>query len=68
MSSIQELNCWVLGEETSRVFTVEIQGTKNVSTLKKAIKEEKKPGLDHLPVSVMWKLAKHSTCASITLL
>jgi hypothetical protein len=53
------LNCWVLGDETSRVFTVEIASTKNVSTLKKAIKEEKKPAFDHIPADAidLWNVS-----------
>jgi hypothetical protein len=43
------LNCWVLGTQPDEVFTVEIQKDKNLSALKDAIKEKKKPALDHIP-------------------
>jgi hypothetical protein len=36
------INCIVFGDDPSHVFTVEIESTKNVSALKKAIKDEKK--------------------------
>ena len=43
------LNCWVLGEDSTRIFPVEIDRGKNVGSLKKAIREEKKPAFDHIP-------------------
>ena len=42
------LNCWVLGEDSARIFSVEINGNKNVGCLKNAIKEEMKPAFDHI--------------------
>ena len=42
MTDILTLNCWILGDEPGRIFTVEIPGSKTVSILKKAIKEEDK--------------------------
>jgi hypothetical protein len=41
MSRSIELNCWVLGDETSRIFPVKISESKSVGALKKAIKGEK---------------------------
>jgi hypothetical protein len=41
MSLTIELNCLVLGDESSHIFTIEIVDTKNVSTLKRTIKDEK---------------------------
>jgi Crinkler effector protein N-terminal domain len=35
------LNCWIIGDDPDRVFTVKIPQTKNVSILKKLIKEKK---------------------------
>jgi hypothetical protein len=43
-----ELNCLVLGDDPSHIFTIEIQGTKNISALETAIKEKKKPVFDHV--------------------
>ena len=60
------LNCWVRGDEADRVFTIEITGTKNVNALKKAINEEKRPALDHVPADNLdlWKVSMHCFDAS----
>ena len=42
------LNCWVLGEDSTRIFPVKVDHDENVGALKKAIKEEKKPAFDHI--------------------
>jgi hypothetical protein len=42
--SVIVLNCWVLGDDSSRVFPVKIATTESVGTLKKLIKEEKERG------------------------
>ena len=59
MPRILELNCLVLGEPRSRIFVVEIAGTKSVSALKDAIKEKRKPALDHISADtlIMWKVS-----------
>jgi len=44
------LNCFVLGDDPDRTFTVEIPKNKNVSILKKLIKE-KAPQLDYVAAS-----------------
>ena len=56
-SDLLNLNCWVHGDERQSVFTVKIPKTDNVSTLKKLIKDEKKPIFDHIPADslVLWK-------------
>jgi Crinkler effector protein N-terminal domain len=41
MSAVFDINCWVIGEETSRVFPVKIPVTESVGTLRDAIKEKK---------------------------
>ena len=46
--SLLLLNCWVLGEDSTRIFPVQVDRNKNVGALKKAIKEEKKPAFDHI--------------------
>jgi hypothetical protein len=38
----------VLGEDSTRIFSVEIDGDKNVAGLKEAIKEKKKSAFDHI--------------------
>jgi hypothetical protein len=55
------LNCWVLGDEVNRVFSVDISGTKNVSALKDAI-SERNPDLGPARTLELWKVS-----ASITI-
>ena len=43
-----QLNCFVLGDDPSCVFPVKIAATESVGTLRKLIKDEKKPELDHV--------------------
>jgi hypothetical protein len=59
VSPTLELNCLVLGDDPSHVFTIEIGGTKNVSVLKKAIKNEKKNVFQHVDADalVLWKVS-----------
>lgn len=47
--TILELNCSVLEQIARRIFTVEIETTKNVSTLKDIIKQKQESKLDHVP-------------------
>jgi Crinkler effector protein N-terminal domain len=48
MATPLNLNCWVLGEDSTRIFPVEIDPDKNVGGLKKAIKEKMKVAFDHI--------------------
>jgi hypothetical protein len=59
MSATLQLNCWVFGDDVSRVFPVKITNTESVGTLKKAIKEEKKPAFDHVTADslALWKVS-----------
>ena len=50
--STLSLNCFVLSD-SSEIFTVEISTSKNVSILKKTIKEEQSPRLDHVVASAL---------------
>jgi hypothetical protein len=50
-TQLLSLNCLVVGDDLKKVFTVEVEKTKNVSILKKLIKEEKAPHLDHVAAS-----------------
>jgi hypothetical protein len=43
------LNCWVLGDDTSSIFPISIPLAGTVGTLKKLIKEDKKPQFDVIP-------------------
>ena len=45
------LNCLIHGEVQEKMFTVEIEKTKNVSILKKLIKEKKARHLNHVDAS-----------------
>ena len=42
------LNCWVLGEDSTRIFPVKIDRDENVGCLKLAIKEVKKVAFEHI--------------------
>jgi hypothetical protein len=57
MPSTLELNCLVSGDDPSHIFTIEIADARNVSALKDAIKEKKKPAFDHIPADtlILWK-------------
>ena len=50
-TQLLSLNCFVLGDDPKKMFTVEVEKTKNVSLLKKLIKEEKAPHLNHVSSS-----------------
>jgi hypothetical protein len=45
---ILELNCVVHDDDHHHIFPVKIAGTESVGTLKKLIKEAKKPAFDHV--------------------
>ena len=53
------LNCIILGDKHDRVFTVEVPKNKNVSILKKLIKEEKASRLKGVDASDLdlWKVS-----------
>jgi hypothetical protein len=55
---IFELNC-LLGDDPRRIFQVKIAATETVGALKDAIKDEKKPELDHVAADslVLWKVS-----------
>jgi Leucine-rich repeat (LRR) protein len=61
IAMILSLNCLVLGDDPEKMFTVEIDEAKNVSILKKLIKEEKASRLEHVDASdlQLWKLDLH---------
>jgi hypothetical protein len=58
LDQILSLNCFVLGDDPDRMFTVEIAKTKNVSILKDLIKVKKAPHLDRVAASDLdlWKV------------
>ena len=57
--STLSINCFLLGSDSSGVFTVEILKTKNVSILKRLIKEELSPRLNHVVAKDLtaWKVS-----------
>jgi hypothetical protein len=59
MAATLQLNCWVFGDDDSQVFPIKIGNKESVGTLKKAIKEEKKPVLDHVTADslTLWKVS-----------
>jgi len=59
MSGTLDLNCLVLGHDTSRIFPIEIAERKTVGALKDAIKDKKRPALDHVPADtlLLWKVS-----------
>ena len=50
-TQLLSLNCFVLGDDLKKVFTVEVEKTKNVSILKDQIKEKKASLLNHVDAS-----------------
>jgi hypothetical protein len=54
-----DINCWVLGDDPKRVFSVEIAKTKTVDALKDAIKEKKKHTFDGIDADRLdlWKVS-----------
>jgi len=54
MSNILEINCWVLGDDPSSVFPVEVASSKTVGTLKKAIKDEMEHSFDDLDAKSLY--------------
>ncbi|KIL64898.1 hypothetical protein M378DRAFT_11223 [Amanita muscaria Koide BX008] len=59
MSTTIDLYCWVLGEDFGRIFPVKIASTESVGTLKKTIKDHKRPQFDHVAADtlVLWNVS-----------
>ena len=57
--TLLELNCWVLGDDSARIFTVEIDRNKNVGALKEAIKGKKKAAFHDITAKSLevWKVS-----------
>jgi Crinkler effector protein N-terminal domain len=60
--SLLKLNCWVLGEDSARIFPVEVDHDSNVGGLKEAIKETMKPAFDHITANSLdvWNVSIHT--------
>jgi len=54
-----ELNCLVLGDDSSHIFSVKIASTESVFTLKKAIRDEKNNAFQHVDADslILWKVS-----------
>ena len=50
-TQLLSLNCFVLGDDLRKLFTVEVEKTKNVSIFKDLIKEKKASCLEHVDAS-----------------
>jgi hypothetical protein len=59
MAATLQLNCWMHGDDVCQVFEIKIPNTESVSALKKVIKDEKKPALDHVTADslTLWKVS-----------
>ncbi|KAJ3794318.1 hypothetical protein GGU11DRAFT_759257 [Lentinula aff. detonsa] len=55
-----ELNCLVLGDQRNHIFPVKIAKTKSVGSLKKAVKEKKRPLSNHVPADdlALWRVSE----------
>jgi hypothetical protein len=60
MSDMLCLNCWVLGDDPQRVFSVKIAKSETIDALKKAVKEEKKNAFFNLDADSLdlWKVSR----------
>ena len=59
MSTTISINCWIISEDSGHIFLVELQATKTVGALKRALKEENKQALQHIDANnlVLWKVS-----------
>ncbi|KAJ3742410.1 hypothetical protein DFH05DRAFT_1544458 [Lentinula detonsa] len=55
-----ELNCLVLGDQRNHIFPIKIAKTKSVGSLKKAVKEKKRPLFNHVPADdlALWRVSE----------
>ena len=62
MSDMLNLNCWVLGDDPERVFSVKIAKSETVDALKDAIKEKKQNAFVNLDADSLdlWKVSMSS--------
>ena len=56
-----DLNCWVFGDKPprKRIFPLRVSRSQTVHYLRKAVKDEKKPALDHIATNSLdlWKVS-----------
>jgi hypothetical protein len=53
MSLALELNCLILGDDHTHIFSIDIDGTKKISALKEVIKDKNKPAFDYVPAHAL---------------
>ena len=53
-----DLNCFVYGDDPSRIFPVKIASTESVGTLKEWVKDKKKHAFEHVDAEALnvWKV------------
>jgi hypothetical protein len=57
MSDMFKLNCWVVSDDPTHTFSVEIPGTKTIYALNVLIKEKMKPVFDDVDYLDIWKVS-----------
>ena len=64
MATEISLCCWIIGLDNANLFPVDIAPSKTVGHLKKLIKKEKEPELDHLAADRLdvWKVKHPAKC------
>ena len=62
------LNCWILGLDKANRFSVDVPLSKTVDRLKKAIKKEKEPTLNHIAADQLeiWKVSDPRSILAVT--
>ena len=62
LQSFLSVNCLLLGDDSKKVFTVKVPKSDNVSVLKKMVKEENAPHLDHVAAKdlILYKVSLSS--------
>lgn len=55
------LNCWIVGDDTENIFSVDIEACKNISQLKEKIKHINPEYFSRVDVRciVLWKVSNH---------
>ena len=61
------LNCWVLSEDSTCIFPVEIDRNKNVGALKEAIKEKKRRSTTSTPTALTYGKSPYQSMKTRTL-
>jgi hypothetical protein len=59
MAATLQLNCWVLGDDASKVFPIKIAKTESVGTLKEAVKDKNSESFHNVDARslTLWKVS-----------